>query len=447
MSARKQVAASPAKAPGQQPPQTNNNTAEQQLALVSQQLQSTRRLYQRLHAHNDEMEQEFARLQRTLGQVRHIAVTKVAQEAASVRSEVVLMREAVHFYVNTWQREFKSQKKMIMTALGAAAEAGALPPSTGGGSTAVARGRRAACAGQRRPVSRARTPDPAVHGALLQAFGQRMHDANVVDVPPPKPPAAASKKRTQKRAKSQRVSTTVEACAEAEDDLEEGEEEEADDDDVEPNTDGTGSGTPRASARGGPRQLTKAVQRLEQEKVELVTRLQKQEESFTRQLQRVKASHKESEATLSNQIQMLTGILMSRDLLTPEAAAAPQSPAGPIAHTAEQSKRLQLATDTLLAAHQRHVARRTAETGGMPMLATAARAVDRNHVVVRDGPATAMVRTSSPAAPRAMRTSPAKSMAEQGLWAERELLVRQRSPTSTPQRHTFIIGSSGNQRR
>ncbi len=378
MSLRKAVS-SPSKGPGD---------LEGRLAAATQQLEATRKLYQRLHAHNDEMEVEFCRLQDVLLQVRHTAAAKVAREAASVRSELTLMREAVQFYTATWQREFKSQQRMIMTALGAAAEVS----------------QRSA----QRSV-RARTPDP-VHRALLQAFGEKVHGANVVDVPPP-----AKRKKAKKRAE------TVDG----------GEVKE------EPGQDSSedAAGPMTSTGASGPRQMTKDLQKLEAEKAELMQRLLQQEEIFAKQLMSIKLSHKETVATMSTQIKMLTGLLASRNMHPGDAPPLPTV-------TKEERDDLRDATNKLMLAHKRHLEQAKAQQTGMPELATAARAAERAQgSAVR---ATTPV-PARPPAPVTARASPARTLAEQGLWAEREL--RHRSSSGTPQRHAFVISADYNRHR
>ena len=389
MSARKSAAPSPVKG--------SPADLERQLAAAHQQLDSMRKLYQRLHAHNDEMEAEFCRLQSVLEQVRHTASHKLFEEARCVRSELNVMREAVQFYTSTWQREFKSQQRMILTALGATTGA----PGTGARSDAA-----------RRPRSATPTGDP-VHRALLQAFGEKVHSAQVIDVP--------TKKKTKKKKEL--------ACAEDEA-LFSGGVAAPEKKDEEENCGADVGDEITTSENVGTRKLTKEVGRLEDENAQLLQRLLQQEETFTKQLQRLKLSHKESETTLATQVKLLSGVLASRNV-NPDLPAAVEIPS-PIAHrsSASEQEAVRAATRKLLVAHKKHVDAAKSQPA-MPELATAARAAERTLQQTHQSSTTGSQKDA------ARKGSPARVLTDQGLWAERELAHR--SSSGTPQRHAFVV--------
>jgi hypothetical protein len=181
--------------------------------------------------------------------------------------------------------------------------------------------------------------------------------------------------------------------------------------------------------------MTKELLALEKDRSELMQRLLKQEEAYTNQLRSLKLSHKETVATLSCQVNMLAGLLASRSGQQQQRpSAAPSSPTA----RGYSDNEIQRATDKLLAAHHRNEERTRAERGPGE-LATAVRAAER----ASGTPAAARHALSvpyRPSAAAATSVSPARTLAEQGLWAERELKLRSRS-SGTPQRHTFVISS------
>lgn len=98
---------------------------EQQLEIAMKQVESTKRLYQKLHEHNDDMETEFLRLKGVLEAVRTRVYFGVRHEIINVRAEARALRELVVNQTSTFQRELGALERVLHSVV---------QSGTGGGS-------------------------------------------------------------------------------------------------------------------------------------------------------------------------------------------------------------------------------------------------------------------------------------------------------------------------
>ncbi|CUF12992.1 Hypothetical protein, putative [Bodo saltans] len=93
------------------------NLLEEQLDAALQQVESTKRLYHRLHEHNDEMEGEFLRLRGALEVFRNRLHFGVRNDVSRLRSELDSVRETVVFHTASFQRELHALDRVLHSAL------------------------------------------------------------------------------------------------------------------------------------------------------------------------------------------------------------------------------------------------------------------------------------------------------------------------------------------
>lgn len=90
---------------------------EKQLEVALRQMDHTRRLYQRLHQHNDDMEAEFLRLRGVVENVRNRLFYGLRHDVHRLRSDMRDIRETVQFHSATFQREIAALGRVLHGAL------------------------------------------------------------------------------------------------------------------------------------------------------------------------------------------------------------------------------------------------------------------------------------------------------------------------------------------
>lgn len=90
---------------------------EEQLDVALRQVETTKRLYQRLHEHNDDMETEFFRLRSVLEAFRNRLHFGLRNDAARLRGELESVRETVVFHTSTFQRELQALGRVLHSAI------------------------------------------------------------------------------------------------------------------------------------------------------------------------------------------------------------------------------------------------------------------------------------------------------------------------------------------
>lgn len=90
---------------------------EERLELALHQLESTKRLYARLHHHNDEMEEEFLRLRSLLEGFRSQMQYHVKEQVRTLRSELSSVRDSVVFHTSGFQRDLDALERTLRVAI------------------------------------------------------------------------------------------------------------------------------------------------------------------------------------------------------------------------------------------------------------------------------------------------------------------------------------------
>lgn len=100
-----------------QPQPSASPQMEEQLELALRQVDNTKRLYQRLHEHNDEMEAEFLCLRGALEGFRNRLHFGLRNDVLRLRGELSSVRETVVFHTSLFQRELQALERVMFSAI------------------------------------------------------------------------------------------------------------------------------------------------------------------------------------------------------------------------------------------------------------------------------------------------------------------------------------------
>jgi hypothetical protein len=358
---------------------------EDQLDAALQQVESTKRLYHRLHEHNDEMEGEFLRLRGALEGFRNRLHFGVRNDVSRLRGELDSVRETVVFHTSSFQRELQALGRVMHSALSNGSVAAfdheilysgsgrvSLPtPSKSGGTQKTS-----ATVAAPPPVSwlhspsSVKPPRPGGGGAPpnpLERERARLILATDVDEAPRAPPslrrsASSLKRRAAKRQHADggvvsprdAINSSIEFFSDPETEAGSRSSKVASDHlsgaDSTANTRTTPTAfvlqaadmaQQRAVAERQTKkvsELTDVVAQMNLDKGHLQDRLEEQDHKFQSYLKQMKEVHREETATLRSQLDMMTAALMGqrrdggagdqRDGVDLDASAVPPASSG-----------------------------------------------------------------------------------------------------------------------